>query len=100
LAIAAFGHAPGQMGLEISSSGERLLFVADAVVLPLHLEYPEAIGVTDHVRAEAVETRIRLLKKAEKEKSLVSTSHFSFPGLGHVVSKGDRWEWKALPVEK
>ena len=96
LAIAAFGHAPGQMGLEISSNGEKLLFVADAVVLPLHLEYPEAIGVTDHVRAEVEGTRIHLLEKAAREKSLVSTSHFSFPGLGHVVTKGDRWEWKAL----
>jgi glyoxylase-like metal-dependent hydrolase (beta-lactamase superfamily II) len=96
LAIAAFGHAPGQMGLDISSGGEKLLFVADAVVLPLHLEFPEAIGVTDHVRAEVEGTRIRLLRKAEKEKPLVSTSHFSFPGLGHVVPKGDRWEWRAL----
>lgn len=96
VAIAAFGHSPGQMGLEISSADQSLLFVADAVVLPLHLEYPETVGVTDHLPSEMVATRIRLMEKAAREKSLVSTSHFSFPGLGHVVPKGDRWEWRAL----
>jgi glyoxylase-like metal-dependent hydrolase (beta-lactamase superfamily II) len=96
MAIAAFGHSPGQMGLEISSSGQKLLFVADAVVLPLHLEYPETIGVTDHLPSEMVATRIRLLEKAAKEKSLVSTSHLPFPGLGHVVAKGESWEWQPI----
>jgi glyoxylase-like metal-dependent hydrolase (beta-lactamase superfamily II) len=96
MAIAAFGHSPGQMGLEIWSTDQKLLFLADAVVLPLHLEYPETIGVTDHLPGEMVATRIRLLEKAAKKKSLVATSHFSFPGLGYVVPKGDRWEWRAL----
>ena len=96
MAIAAFGHSPGQMGLEISSTDQRLLFVADAVVLPLHLEYPETIGVTDHLPSEMVATRIRLLEKAAKEKSLVSTSHLAFPGLGHVVPKGESWEWQPI----
>jgi glyoxylase-like metal-dependent hydrolase (beta-lactamase superfamily II) len=94
-AIAAFGHSPGMMGLDISSAEQRLLFVADAVVLPLHLEYPEAIGATDHRPSEMVETRIRLLEKAAREKSLISTSHFAFPGLGYVARKRNRWEWKA-----
>jgi glyoxylase-like metal-dependent hydrolase (beta-lactamase superfamily II) len=95
VAIAAFGHSPGQMGLEISSAEDQLLFVADAIVLPLHLEYPEAIGATDHLPSEMVETRIRLLEKAAREKSLVSTSHFAFPGLGYVAPKRNRWEWRA-----
>jgi glyoxylase-like metal-dependent hydrolase (beta-lactamase superfamily II) len=69
VAIGAFGHSPGQMGLEISSADDQLLFVADAIVLPLHLEYPEAIGATDHRPSEMVETRIRLLEKAAREDS-------------------------------
>jgi glyoxylase-like metal-dependent hydrolase (beta-lactamase superfamily II) len=95
VAIAAFGHSPGQMGLEISSAEHRLLFVADAIVHPLHLEYPEAIGMTDHRPGQMVETRIGLLEKAAREKSLVSTSHFAFPGLGYVAPKRNRWEWRA-----
>jgi glyoxylase-like metal-dependent hydrolase (beta-lactamase superfamily II) len=97
-AIAAFGHSPGQMALDISSSGESLLFVADAVVHPLHLEYPETIGVTDHRPREMVATRLRLMDMAAKAKTLVSTSHFAFPGLGRVAAKGKSWEWQPIPV--
>jgi glyoxylase-like metal-dependent hydrolase (beta-lactamase superfamily II) len=96
VAIAAFGHSPGQMGLEISSSGQRLLFMADAFVVPLHLDYPDSIGATDHCPGEMVATRIRLLEKAVRDRSLVSISHFAFPGLGYVAAKGNRWEWEAL----
>jgi glyoxylase-like metal-dependent hydrolase (beta-lactamase superfamily II) len=100
MAIAAFGHSPGQMGLEISSAGQRLLFVADAIVHPLHLEYPETIGMTDHLPSQMVETRIRLLEKAVREKSLVSTSHFAFPGVGRVVPKGESWQWQPMSATR
>ena len=95
LAIAAFGHSPGQMGLDISSAGDRLLFVADAVVLPLHLAYPDTIGATDHRPEEMVATRRKLLEKAAQHRCLVSTSHFAFPGLGYVAPNRSHWEWKA-----
>lgn len=96
VAIAAFGHSPGQMGLEISSSGERLLFMADSLVVPLHLEYPDSIGATDHRPGETVATRIKLLENAVRNRSLVLISHFAFPGLGYTSAKGRRWDWKAL----
>ena len=96
MAIAAFGHSPGQMGLEVSSTEHRLLFIADTIVVPLHLEYPESIGMTDHRPSEMVATRIKLLERAAREKSLVSTSHFAFPGLGYVATKRNRWEWRAV----
>ena len=99
-AIAAFGHSPGHMALEIVSAGQRLLFVADAVVLPLHLQFPETIGVTDHVPSEVVATRIKLLEKAAREESLVSTSHFQFPGVGYAVPMGDRWQWRPIETDR
>jgi glyoxylase-like metal-dependent hydrolase (beta-lactamase superfamily II) len=95
VAVAAFGHSPGQMGLEISSAGSRLFFVADAIVLPLHLEHPESVGATDHRPDEMVATRIKILEKAARDQPLVSTSHFPFPGLGYVVAQGGQWQWKA-----
>ena len=97
-AIHAFGHSPGQMAVEVSSCGERLLFVADALILPLNLEFPEARGVTDHQPEAVLATRLQLLRKAAAEKSLVSASHFPFPGVGRVVSKGARWEWQPIPA--
>jgi glyoxylase-like metal-dependent hydrolase (beta-lactamase superfamily II) len=100
VSIAAFGHSPGQIGLDIRSGEHRILFVADAIVHPLHVAYPETIGATDHLPGEMVATRIRLLEKAARENSLVSSSHFQFPGLGHVVPEGARWKWKAMAAAR
>jgi glyoxylase-like metal-dependent hydrolase (beta-lactamase superfamily II) len=52
-AVATFGHTPGHMALSIVSGGERLLHVSDAVVYPLHLEYPEWIPVFDMIPEQA-----------------------------------------------
>jgi glyoxylase-like metal-dependent hydrolase (beta-lactamase superfamily II) len=95
-AKAAFGHSPGHMALEVSSAGEQLLFVADALILPLNLEFPEVRGVTDHQPEQMVSTRRRLLNQAAQGKAMVSTSHFPFPGLGHVAPKGDVWDWRPI----
>jgi len=38
--IAAIGHTPGHMALAVSSRGEQLLYVSDAVLHPIHLERP------------------------------------------------------------
>lgn len=98
-AMAAFGHSPGHMALDIRSADRRLLFLGDAVVLPLHLEFPEAIGMTDHRPAEVVETRLTLLETAAREQCLVCASHFPFPSVGYVKARGARWEWQPASVE-
>ena len=97
VAMAAYGHTPGHMVIELSSGDQRLLFAADAVILPVHLEFPETISGVDHMPGEVVATRIKLLEKAAKEELLVWFSHFPFPSLGTVVRKGERWRWR--PIE-
>ena len=87
-AIAAFGHSPGQMAREISSTEQHLLFVADAIVHPLHLEYPETIGATDHRPTQMVATRLTLLEKAAREISLVSASNVRLSWDGACSTEG------------
>ena len=95
-AIAAWGHSPGHMALDIRSADRRLLFVGDAVVVPLHLEFPDTIGMTDHRPVEMVETRRALLTTAAREQCLVCASHLPFPGLGYAKTRGAHWEWQAI----
>jgi glyoxylase-like metal-dependent hydrolase (beta-lactamase superfamily II) len=95
-AVAAPGHTPGQMALAISSRGEQLLCVSDVVLHPIHLEHPEWFAPVDILPEQVVATRRRLLKRAVDEKALVLAFHFPFPGLGHVVPKGDVWQWRPL----
>ena len=96
-AVTAPGHTPGHMALEISSEGEQLLCIADLVLHPIHLEQPEWYAVVDFIPEQVVATRRRLLDWAAGRKALVLAFHFPFPGLGHVIQKGEGWKW--LPME-
>ena len=96
-AVAAPGHTPGHMAVAISSRGEQLLCISDAVLHPIHLEKPEWHAVVDFAPTEAVTTRRQLLNRAVADKALVLAFHFPFPGLGQVVQKGEGWQWQ--PIE-
>ncbi len=93
-AVAAPGHTPGHMALDISSGDEHLLCIADVVLHPVHLEMPECCATVDTSPDQVVSTRYKILKKAADEKSLVLAFHFPFPGLGHVVQKEKAWRWR------
>jgi len=96
-AVAAPGHTPGHMALAVSSGGEQLLCISDAVLHPIHVEQPEWHAVVDFAPDEGAATRRQLLKRAAAEKALVLAFHFPFPGLGHVVQEGQEWQWR--PIE-
>jgi hypothetical protein len=72
--------------------GPAATVVADALIHPLNLRYPETRGVTDHDPEEMLATRLACLRRPPAKNALVATSHFRFPGLGYVKPKGDRWE--------
>jgi glyoxylase-like metal-dependent hydrolase (beta-lactamase superfamily II) len=96
-AIEAPGHTPGHMVLAISSGNEKLMYISDALVYPIHVEQPEWYPAVDLEPEEALVTRYRLLDQVATETSLVIACHFPFPGLGHVIQKGSAWEWQ--PIE-
>ena len=95
-AIAAPGHTPGHMALVISSGGEQLLYISDTVLHPIHLEQPEWCAAVDFAPDQVVATRRRILNRAAAEKALVLAFHFPFPGLGHIVQKGEAWQWQPI----
>lgn len=95
-AIAAPGHTPGHMALAISSGGEQLLYISDTVLHPIHLEQPEWCAAVDFAPDQVVATRRCILNRAAAEKALVLAFHFPFPGLGHIVQKGEAWQWQPI----
>jgi glyoxylase-like metal-dependent hydrolase (beta-lactamase superfamily II) len=95
-AIAAPGHTPGHMALAIFSDSEQLLYISDAVLNPIHLERPEWYPAFDLAPEQAMATRRQLLARVAAEKALVITCHFPFPGLGHVIQKGEAWHWQPI----
>ena len=95
-AVAAPGHTPGHMALDVSSGGERMLVVADVMIHPLHLERPDWYSAVDLYPAQAIATRRRFLDRASGEEMLVAAFHFPFPGLGRIVQEEGSWRWQPI----
>jgi len=97
-AVSAPGHTPGHMALAVSSKGEQLLCISDAVLHPIHLERPEWCAVVDFDPRQVEATRHKILTRAVTEKALLLAFHFPFPGLGHVVPRAERWHWQPIEI--
>ena len=95
-AITAPGHTPGHMALVISSGGKQLLCLADTVHHIIHLEHPKWATAIDFDRDQVTASRRKLLGGAAREGTLVFATHMPFPGLGHVIPKGDAWQWQPI----
>jgi glyoxylase-like metal-dependent hydrolase (beta-lactamase superfamily II) len=100
-AIATYGHTPGHIALSIASGGKQLLHVSDAVVYPLHLEYPEWTPVFDILPEQAAASKRRIFDLAVEEDALVFAHHFPpFPNLGHVLKKEQGWQWQPIETNR
>jgi glyoxylase-like metal-dependent hydrolase (beta-lactamase superfamily II) len=95
-AIAAPGHTPGHLAVSISSRGQELLCLADTVHHAIHIEHPDWATGIDYSREQVNQTRRKLFDRAERSKALVLLPHLPFPGLGHVVKKGNAWKWEPV----
>jgi glyoxylase-like metal-dependent hydrolase (beta-lactamase superfamily II) len=98
--IAAPGHTPGHLVVSVSSGGERLLYIGDTVLYPLHLEHPDWLPIYDIVPDEAEPSKQRIFDLAAEQGAWVIGQHFPpFPSLGHVVKRGGGWEWQPIEIE-
>jgi glyoxylase-like metal-dependent hydrolase (beta-lactamase superfamily II) len=78
--LAAPGHTPGHLALEISSGDEAAIFLADVIPHPLHAEHPDWLLAVELAAGEAVEkTRRQLLGRATRERCTVAGSHLPGP---------------------
>jgi len=96
--IAAPGHTPGHIVVSVSSGDEQLLYIGDTVLYPLHLEHPDWTPIYDILPEKAAASKRRIFNRAAAEKAWVIGQHFPpFPSLGHVIKKGEGWQWQ--PIE-
>lgn len=94
-AFAAPGHTPGHVGLSVTSEGAELLHIVDTVLDPIQIEHPDWVAMPDVQKDVVSKTRQVVLKRAADSGALVLAYHFAFPALGHVVTDGEGWAWKA-----
>jgi glyoxylase-like metal-dependent hydrolase (beta-lactamase superfamily II) len=95
-AIAAPGHTPGHMVIEVHSECKRLFHISDTVLHPIHLEYLDWYSSVAYTPKNLVSTRHRLLKRIALENALVLATHFPFPGIGHIMQTEKGYEWRPI----
>lgn len=94
--IAAPGHTPGHIGVELHSEAQKLILVGDAFLHPLQIEHPGWYSKYDIQPDLMIETRLELLKKAADERVMVLAFHFPFPGLGFIRRERDVYHWEPI----
>jgi glyoxylase-like metal-dependent hydrolase (beta-lactamase superfamily II) len=78
--VPAAGHTPGHVAVSIGFGDKTLLYLADAVIHPLHFEHMSWSTIGDHDLHLMAETRERLLGLAADEHLRVAASHVWQPG--------------------
>lgn len=82
--VAAPGHTPGHLALEISSQGETLIDAVDAVLHRILIEHLDWYSGVDLNPEKALPTRRCILDRAARTGATLMAYHFPFPGLGRV----------------
>jgi glyoxylase-like metal-dependent hydrolase (beta-lactamase superfamily II) len=93
--LATPGHTQGHVSLEVAG-GDGLVIGGDALTHPLiSFAHPEWRPTADHVPAQAVETRRKLLDRLAGDRSLLIGFHLPYPGLGRVERRNGAYRYVA-----
>ena len=93
-AILTPGHTPGSMSLAIDSGGEKALVMGDVFHGPPQVSEPSWVFAFDANPDTAVQSRSRMLDRAEAENAIMAICHST--GFGRVVSQEGRRYWQGL----
>ena len=92
------GHTMGHMSLMVESDGNALLVTGDAIShVYASFEHPDWHFGFDTDKEMAVRTRKRLLDMAATDRIALAGYHLPFPGVGHVVRRGDAYQFLPEP---
>ena len=93
-AIAAPGHTPGHLALQISSQEETFIDAVDTFLHPIQIKRLDWCSIVDVHPESVLASRRRLLERAADTEVGILLFHFPFPGLGRVVRSGSGFAWK------
>ncbi len=95
--IPAPGHTPGHLVVEVISRDQKLLYIADTVLFPLHLEKPDWLPIYDILPEKAAVSKKMIFDLAADEQALVIGQHFPpFPSLGTIGKQKIGWQWQPI----
>lgn len=92
--IYAPGHTPGHCVILFESDGEKLIYAADTVIYPLHLEHPDWLPVFDLSPSDAENSKRTIYDLAAAENIMVLAQHFPpFPSTGTIKKTETGWRF-------
>ena len=93
-AILTPGHTPGSMSLAVVSGGERALILGDVFHGPAQVSEPDWVFSFDSDPDLAVQSRKRMLDRAESENATVAICHHT--GFGRIATLDGRRYWQGI----
>jgi glyoxylase-like metal-dependent hydrolase (beta-lactamase superfamily II) len=98
--IAVPGHTPGHSAYLVESESKHLLVWGDIIhVAAIQLQNPMASVEYDTDAVAAQRSRRYALKLAADRGYLIGAAHIAFPGLGHIRSTGNTYDWVPVNYE-
>ncbi len=99
-AVEAFGHTPGHMAFLVESDGQGLMITADTANHHVwSLANPDWEVLYDADKAQAAETRRRLLGQLATDRIAMLGYHLPAPGIGFVEADGEGFRWVPMSYQ-
>ena len=94
MSVPAYGHTPGHTAYIVADGNQSLFVLCDTTNVPaLFARHPDWQPAIDQNGPQAVVTRRRILERVAVEQMPVQGYHFPFPAHGHIVKRGDGYEF-------
>ncbi|TCU18685.1 glyoxylase-like metal-dependent hydrolase (beta-lactamase superfamily II) [Rhizobium azibense] len=91
------GHTPGHSAIAVESKGQKLVFWGDITHGDVvQFDEPYVTIGFDEDQAAAASARDAAFAEAVEERYLVAGAHTRFPGIGHVRTDSDNFDWVPL----
>jgi len=87
------GHTVGHVAIHLKSGRHHAVMCGDLIHTPLQLAEPGWTPTFEYDMAASANTRKTFLNEHCESDTLVLTSHFPSPSIGHIVSRGTGYDF-------
>jgi glyoxylase-like metal-dependent hydrolase (beta-lactamase superfamily II) len=87
------GHTAGHVAIHLKSGSHHAAMSGDLIHSPIQLAEPDWSCNSDYNLALAATTRKEFLDTYCDSNSLILTSHFPSPSVGHIIRRADRYDF-------
>ncbi len=91
--VAAPGHTVGHVAVHLKSGNHRAVMCGDLMHTPLQLAEPGWSPTFEYDMALSTKTRKTFLDTHCDSDTMVLTSHFPSPSVGHIISRDDGFDF-------